>query len=152
MWIDSTTLKRVNINAPYKGRSKLNTPEIREAVGVIEIADPVPPADYSDETYYRTEQEDAPYVIYMKKSDEQLADIRWNKLKQIRDDLTENGGCKLGDKWFHTDTKSKQQQMALTMMGAAIPADLQWKTMDGSFIFFAITTSIFKIGFIISCM
>lgn len=72
MFIDSTTQKRVNIYAPYAGFSKLDTPEIRSRAGVTEIADPVPPADYSDETYYRTEQEDAPYVIYTKKSDEQL--------------------------------------------------------------------------------
>lgn len=72
MFIDSTTQKRVNIYAPYAGFSKLDTPEIRERAGVVEIADPVPPADYSDETYYRTEQEDAPYVIYTKKSAEQL--------------------------------------------------------------------------------
>jgi hypothetical protein len=37
-------------------------------------------------------------------------------------------------KWFHTDVKSKQQQMALTMAGANLPLNLLWKTMDGSFI------------------
>ena len=134
IWIDNETKKRVNIFAPYKGFSKLDTPEIRERAGVVEIPDPTPPADFSDDTYYRTESDDPPYVIYAKKSPEQLAEVRWNKLKQIRDDLTENGGCLVQGKWFHTDTKSKQQQMALTMMGASIPAGLQWKTMDGTFV------------------
>jgi hypothetical protein len=134
MFIDSTTLKRINIYAPYKGFSKLDTPEIRARAGVIEIADPAPPADYSDETYYRTEQDDAPYVIFTKKSDEQLLALRVSKLKQIRDELTENGGCLVQGKWFHTDVKSKQQQMALTMAGANLPLNLLWKTMDGSFI------------------
>lgn len=46
---------------------------------LTEIPDPVPPEDYSDETYYRTEQDDAPYVIYTKKSDEQIAQIQQAK-------------------------------------------------------------------------
>ena len=79
MFIDQTTQLRVNIYAPYKGRSKLDTPEIRAAVGVIEIADPIPPEDYSDETYYRTEQDAAPYVIYTKKSPEQLERLQDDK-------------------------------------------------------------------------
>ena len=134
MFIDSTTFRRVNIYAPYAGFSKLDTPEIRQRAGVIEIADPVPPADYSDETYYRTEQDDVPYVVFTKKSDEQLLALRVSKLKQIRDELTESGGCLLDGKWYHTDVKSKQQQMALAMAGDGLPAGLQWKTMDGSFV------------------
>lgn len=147
MFIDQETLKRVNIYAPYKGRSKLDTPEIRAAVGVIEIADPVPPVDYSDETYYRTEQDDAPYVVFTKKSDEALLALRWQQVQQVRDELTLNGGCQLqvGEdvtdplnpvpilKWFHSDVYSKQQQMALTMLGVNLPEGVWWKTMDGSF-------------------
>ena len=47
-----------------------------------EIPDPTPPEDYSDETYYRTEQDDAPYVIYTKKSVEQLDALHNSKIKQ----------------------------------------------------------------------
>jgi len=74
MFIDSTTLQRVNINAPYKGRSRLNTAEIRAELGVIEIADPAPPQGAIDnpEHYYRTEQNDAPYVVWTLKSQEQI--------------------------------------------------------------------------------
>lgn len=60
--------------------------------------------------------------------------VRWEKIKAKRDDITRNGGCLVDGKLFHTDTDSKQQQMALTMLGASIPANLMWKTMDGSFI------------------
>ena len=134
IWIDDDTKLRVNINAPYKGFSRLDTPEIRAAANVVEIAEPTPPADYSDDFYYRSESQESPYVIYTKKSDEQIQAVRWTKIKQKRDELTDNGGVLVSGKWFHTDTKSKQQQMALTMLGAAIPANLQWKTMDGSFI------------------
>lgn len=69
MFIDQETLKRVNIHAPYKGRSKLNTPEIRAAVGVIEIPDPV---RGNDEIEYTQELDDAPYIIITPKSPEQL--------------------------------------------------------------------------------
>ena len=74
MFIDQTTLQRVNINAPYKGRSRLNTAEIRAELGVIEIADPAPPQGAIDnpEHYYRTEQNDAPYVVWTLKSQEQI--------------------------------------------------------------------------------
>lgn len=82
IYIDKDTRKRVNIYYTYKGFSKLDTPEIRERAGVVEIADPVPPADYSDETYYRTEQDDAPYVVFTKKSDEQLQQLADSKALQ----------------------------------------------------------------------
>lgn len=45
-----------------------------------EIADPVPPADFSDETYYRTEQDEAPYVVFTRKSDEMIAALNKAKL------------------------------------------------------------------------
>ena len=87
MFIDSTTLRRVNIYSAYKGFSKLDTPEIRQRAGVVEIPDPVPPEDYSDETYYRTEQDTDPYVIYTKKSDEQLAQLAKSKAFNKIDNL-----------------------------------------------------------------
>lgn len=134
MFIDSTTLKRVNIHHAYKGFSRLDTPEIRERAGVIEIPEPAPPADYSEDTYYRTEQDDAPYVTYTKKSDEQIAAVRWNKLKAHRDNLLQSGGCQVGTHWFHSDLYSKMQQSALRSAGASLPAGIMWKTMDGSFV------------------
>ena len=84
MFIDSETGKLVNIHAPYKGRSRLDTKELREAVGVIEIADDPAPEDYSDDTYFRTEDWSAtqrPYVIYTRKSDEQINEVENNKVK-----------------------------------------------------------------------
>ena len=47
---------------------------------LTEIPDPQPPEDYSEETYYRTEQGEAPYVVYTKKSDEQIAQIQQAKV------------------------------------------------------------------------
>ena len=57
----------------------------------------------------------------------------WARIKAERD-RRKAGGVKVGAKWFHSDDGSRIQQMGLVMMGANIPANLQWKTMDGSFI------------------
>lgn len=57
----------------------------------------------------------------------------WERIKAERD-RRKAGGVKVGAKWFHSDDGSRIQQMGLVMMGASIPANLQWKTMDGSFI------------------
>lgn len=57
----------------------------------------------------------------------------WGRIKAERD-RRKAGGIKVGTKWFHTDDASRIQHMALNMMGANIPANLQWKTMDGSFV------------------
>lgn len=38
------------------------------------------------------------------------------------------------NKWFHTDDPSRVQYLALILLGANIPSNLIWKTMDGSFI------------------
>lgn len=81
MFIDNTTKKRVNIHAPYKGFSKLDTPEIRARVNVVEISEPSAPEDYSDELYYKTEQDDAPYIVYTPKSLESINASKKEKLK-----------------------------------------------------------------------
>lgn len=133
MFILRSNQKRCNPFAPFTNGSGTRFAQLPAHL-YDEVPDPAPPADYSDETYYRTEQEDAPYVVYTRKPDEQIQAARWIRIKAKRDDLTDNGGCLVGGKWFHTDTKSKQQQMALTMMGASLPANLLWKTMDGSFV------------------
>ena len=61
----------------------------------------------------------------------------WERIKVERDQRKAGGvKVKVGtvDKWFHSDDASRIQQMALVMMGASIPANLQWKTLDGSFV------------------
>ena len=47
---------------------------LREQLGIQEVQEPVAPEDYSDKLYYRTEQDEAPYVVYTRKSDEQIAE------------------------------------------------------------------------------
>lgn len=43
-------------------------------------------------------------------------------------------GLPLNGKRFHSDADSRIQQLGLVMLGNNIPAGLQWKTMDGSFV------------------
>ncbi len=67
---------------------------------------------------------------------EQVADRKgraWEEIKRERD-VRKAGGVKVGDNWFHSDTDSRIQQIGLVMMGAGIPANLQWKTMSGAFV------------------
>lgn len=77
MFIISDTQLRINIHAPYTSGdgtkyANLLDPTVRAAAGVVEIAEPQPPEDYSEDTHYRTERDDAPYVVFTKKSDDQI--------------------------------------------------------------------------------
>ena len=86
LYIDQETGKLVNIHAPYKGRSRLGAPEIRAAVGVIEIERDLPPEEYNGHSDWYEVLEDwnatqRPYVIYTRKSDEQINEVANNKVK-----------------------------------------------------------------------
>ena len=52
----------------------------------------------------------------------------WERIKQVRD-RRKYLGVKVGEHWFHSDDPSRIQQIALAMMGNAIPAGLMWKTL-----------------------
>ena len=77
--------KRINIYAPIvDGGIKYpnaTDPVIRVKLGISEIPDPTPPVDYDEDTYYKTEQETEPYVIYTKKEKIQLKQQRNAKRK-----------------------------------------------------------------------
>lgn len=92
------------------------------------------PVRESDETHYNQEIDDAPYLICTPKSPEQLATLRWQKIKQLRDEKIANGGCKVGENWFHSDTHSKVQQIGLVLAGANLPDGIGWKTMSGDMV------------------
>jgi hypothetical protein len=57
---------------------------------------------------------------------------KWEAIKAERD-RRKAAGVKVGTYWFHSDDASRIQQIALTMLGPNIPANLQWKTMTGQF-------------------
>jgi hypothetical protein len=58
---------------------------------------------------------------------------QWESIKTERD-RRESAGVLVGAKWFHSDADSRIKQLGLVLAGASIPAGLQWKTMDGSFV------------------
>ena len=57
----------------------------------------------------------------------------WLAIQQERD-RRKWGGVKVGTKWFHSDDTSRIQQLGLVMIGANLPANLMWKTMDTTFV------------------
>ena len=65
-----------------------------------------------------------------------LGDARQQARERIKTerDRRKYAGVKVGDHWFHSDDPSRIQQMALSMMGAAMPAGIMWKTMAGDFV------------------
>lgn len=72
--------KRINIHFSYTAPDgthgiDLTRPENREKYGIEEHPEPQAPDDYSDKLYYRTEQDEAPFVVYTRKSDEQIAQM-----------------------------------------------------------------------------
>ena len=55
-------------------------------------------------------------------------------IKAIRDYKTQNGGYRVGTKWYHSDTFSRTQQLGLRLEGDNLATGIMWKTMDGSFV------------------
>lgn len=53
---------------------------------------------------------------------------KWSAVKAERD-RRKWLGVKVSANWFHSDDSSRIQQLALVMLGANIPAGLQWKTL-----------------------
>ena len=52
----------------------------------------------------------------------------WEAIKFERERRT-SLGVKVGSHWFHSDQQSRTQQLGLVLLGANIPAGLQWKTL-----------------------
>lgn len=52
----------------------------------------------------------------------------WERIKAERDRRAALG-VKVGAHWFHSDQKSRTQQLGLVLLGAGIPAGLKWKTL-----------------------
>lgn len=107
----------------------LKNAELRAELGIVEVPDPVRP---DDRLYFVTENEDGTFASTPRPVDQVMVPV-WESIKGRRDQA-KAGGVKVGDKWFHTDDASRIQQIGLVMTGDNIPANLQWKTMDGSFV------------------
>lgn len=64
-----------------------------------------------------------------------IKDEKWEEIKAYRAKRTE-GGIYAGNYWFHSDPPSKLQHLGLlnAVMLNALPSNLMWKTMSGSFV------------------
>ena len=63
----------------------------------------------------------------------ELQAAMWLKIQAVRDSK-KISGVTVGANKFHSDEASRIQQLGLVMMGASIPANLQWKAMGGEFV------------------
>ncbi|MBO9679577.1 MAG: DUF4376 domain-containing protein [Acidovorax sp.] len=61
-------------------------------------------------------------------ADPEPASAVWDRIKVERDRRAALG-VKVGAHWFHSDEKSRIQQLALTSPTLTIPPGLQWKTL-----------------------
>ena len=59
---------------------------------------------------------------------EQRRAAAWESIKAERDRRA-SLGVKVGQHWFHSDQKSRTQQLGLVLLGTSIPAGLQWKAL-----------------------
>lgn len=129
--------KRINIYAPFTSDSgvtyaNLTDPAIRDQLGVVELTEPAQPEDYSEDLYYRTEQDEAPYVVYTRKSDEQIAAVTLAKAKQERAQAvheiivtTQAGNAFDG----HEDA---QNRMARALLGLGDADTMPWVLADNT--------------------
>lgn len=75
--------------------------------------------------------------VFVKPDNETLEEKRariWDDIKNFRDNLVQTGGYKVGAHWYHSDTFSRTQQIALVVMGINMPAGVTWKTMDNGYV------------------
>lgn len=86
--------KRFNIHTPvevdgfvFASGDILKYPEFMAKAGITETPDPQPPEGYDEALYYRTEQDDAPYVVYTRKSDEQILQIMLQRYETALDGM-----------------------------------------------------------------
>ena len=128
MFIDNDTKLRVNINAPYKGFSRLETAEQRAAANVVEIPDPV----RGDESfYYNQEIDDAPYLVVTLKPVESVREMVKARAKAIRQQM-ETAGFPYMGKTFDSDERSaiKINTAVQTAQVAGPAFTINWTAQD----------------------
>lgn len=83
--------KRFDVHGAYVidgesfGAGAFLNQEIRNRMNVTMVEEPEAPEDYSPDTYHRTEQDDAPYVVYTRKSDEEIMALMVQRYEQALD-------------------------------------------------------------------
>jgi hypothetical protein len=101
MFILKSNQKRCNPEAAYVDANGTRRTKMLPEL-YTEIPEPAAPEDYSTDYYYRTEQDDAPYVIYTRKSDEQIAQLRMKQCEQAVQNLLDAEAIAAGYDSIHT--------------------------------------------------
>lgn len=105
---------------------------LRNRLGIVAVDEPNPPIDFDYDLYYRTEQDDAPYVIYTRKSDEQIAAVALAKAKQERAQaLNEIIVTTTAGKSFDGN-EDAQNRMARTITGMEDTDEILWVLADNT--------------------
>ena len=124
-------VRKLYPNNSFPASGQIDTPEVSSYV-------PSTTPDYDPATH--AVREAAPvggvqqWEVYPLPAEEVAANqaaaraAKWEAIKVERD-RRKYLGVKVGQHWFHSDDPSRIQQLALAMMGANIPAGLQWKTL-----------------------
>lgn len=94
----------------------IGDPGIYENIELEEGSDPLPPKETLDAMALDGARTDV-----------------WHSIQAQRDGRRE-AGVRVGDNWYHSDDPSRIQQIALVMMGANMPSNIMWKTMQGTFV------------------
>lgn len=124
--------RRVNIAAPLDLDNvrypNMRDAKLRERLGVVEVEEPAPPADYSPDTYFRMEVDRPPYVIYEAKPAAQIAAARAAAVTAYRDNLIETGGLFFEGVWYQTDRFSVLRLLVQAAVGGK---PVEWDSLDG---------------------
>lgn len=121
----------------------LKNAELRAALGIVEVPEPVRP---DDRRFWVTENPDGSFTATPRPVDQVMAPV-WEQIKARRDNV-KAGGALVAGKWFHTDSDSRTQHLGLKdeardvlAAGGSMESQLiidgapvVWKTMDGTFV------------------
>lgn len=62
-----------------------------------------------------------------------VKDQMWIKIMDLRNKIR-SSGVKVGTIWIDSDDTSRIQQLALVILGSNLPANIMWKTLNGTFV------------------
>jgi hypothetical protein len=138
--VEVTNASFVHGNVQYPPNwCALSTKAEKDVIGIIGVTEVYPPlgpyesyGPASDSAIVNHELTRTYSVI--RESNAEIVAKKSAELRSIRDFKKKNDGYVVGAHRFHSDPDSRTQQLGLVLMGAGIPAGLQWKTMNGTFV------------------
>lgn len=128
--------KRFNIyaSATFDGIRYHNftNADLRALLEITWVDEPEPPLDYTDDTYYRVEQDDAPYVVYTPRTPEQIAQIQLNKAKTSRQALVQQITVTTSTNKVFDGDESSQDRIARAISALDPQETTNWVLADNT--------------------